>query len=244
MDKARWWGLLMLIAAATALGEEILLKDGTKVVGRMASIKDNKIQVQTPYGKMQVSRGDIQSITFPENQTSASSSEGRSVTPVDEALDGNNYVNRTEKFALTVPIEWKVQPELRKTGAIAGLSSPSEMQFVIVAEEEVSASLEGYKGLVDLQLRADLANYEAVSDSAVTIDARPAALLNYRGLAGQAKNFPVHYLTGIVGYEGRFVRITAWCAEPLFKESQRVLENIIFSYHELPEPTVSSTKSP
>ncbi len=61
--------LLFLTAALPALAEEIVLKDGTKLVGHMTGITSDKIEVETSYGKVQLNRGDILTINFPENNS-------------------------------------------------------------------------------------------------------------------------------------------------------------------------------
>ena len=53
--------LLFLTATIPALAEEIVLKDGTKIVGRMTGITSDKIEVETSYGKVQLNRGEDRS---------------------------------------------------------------------------------------------------------------------------------------------------------------------------------------
>src|SRR5258705_13897383 len=61
--------LLFLTAALHALAEEIVLKDGTKLVGHMTGVTSDKIEVETSYGKVQLNRGDTPTINFPENNS-------------------------------------------------------------------------------------------------------------------------------------------------------------------------------
>lgn len=236
MRKATWLAVLLALVSAAA-AEEILLKDGTKVVGRMVAIKGDKIEVETRFGKMMVRRDEVQSITFPENnQRPAPAPEPKASVPqVEEELDGTHYVNRTGRFTLTVPIEWKINPDLRSGDIVAGLTSRNGIHFVAVAQETVSATLDGYKGVVDLQLRTNLLNFAKVSESATTIDGQPAVLLSYKGTTEEAGKLPIHFLTAIIAYDDLFVRITAWCIEPLFGESQRTFEAILNSYRRLPD---------
>jgi len=63
-----------LLAAVPAAAEEISLKDGAKIVGRMTAISADKIEVETSYGKVQLKRNDILTISFPENGSTATSS--------------------------------------------------------------------------------------------------------------------------------------------------------------------------
>src|SRR5262245_6405326 len=118
----------LFVVLAPALAEEIVLRDGTKIVGRMVAIKGDKIELQTQYGKMQIQRSDVLTINFPENDGTPASSHSSTAPskskPVDESLSGTQYINRTGQFTLTVPIEWKTNPGLRaSTDTLAALSS-------------------------------------------------------------------------------------------------------------------------
>ena len=59
-------GLFLVVAAVCA--EEIQLKDGTKITGRILGVNGDVFQVKTSYGEINVPRSDIISINFPENQ--------------------------------------------------------------------------------------------------------------------------------------------------------------------------------
>ena len=81
----------LLAALLPASAEEFVLKDGTKIQGRMVAIKGDKIEVQTAYGKMQIRRSDILTTNFPENGGTAfsqSSADPGNARPVDESLTG------------------------------------------------------------------------------------------------------------------------------------------------------------
>src|SRR5258708_8725695 len=61
---------LLLAMSLPSAAEEILLKDGTKIVVHMSGLQADKIEVQTAYGKIQIKRGDIIALNFPENDAS------------------------------------------------------------------------------------------------------------------------------------------------------------------------------
>lgn len=247
---------LLFVALMPASAEEIVLKDGTKVIGRMIGIKNDKIEVQTPYGKMQIQRSDILAINFPENDgTAVSSTSAGKTRSVDESLTGTQYINHTGNFTLTVPIEWKMNPELRASAdALAALSSRDDMRFVIVEHEPFTGSLESYKGLVEVQSRRNLSEYEKLAEANVTIDGHPAVLLTFRGTNAQAHNLPLEFLVVIASFGGEYLHGVAWCIEPLFNESQRTLESILLSYKrisdfakgasEIASPTSASRRAP
>jgi len=83
--------LLFLTAALPALAEEIVLKDGTKLVGHMTGITSDKIEVETSYGKVQLNRGDILTINFPENgsgKAPEAAAAKQELPKIDETLIG------------------------------------------------------------------------------------------------------------------------------------------------------------
>lgn len=231
-------GLLAISSAAVA--EEISLKDGTKIVGHMTSVAPDKIEVETSYGKMQIKRSDVLTISFPENGASAnaaqpSSSQGATLNAVapklDESLNGLVYVNRTAKFTLTMPPDWVIAPELRHGPEIlAGLASRDKLRFLLVAQEEYPGSLESYKELTMLGARRNLASFEELSESPATIDGKPALLIFYRGNLAKASNLPVEFVSAIVVSGKTYTKVTAWCVEPLFHDMQPAFEKVLNSY--------------
>lgn len=240
---------LLIIAAGTVAAEEISLKDGTKIVGHMTSVSAERIEVETAYGKMQVKRGDILTISFPENgaapsnESSASATPARNVAPViDDSLQGTQYLNRSGKFALTLPPDWKINASLaRGPQVVAALSSRDEMRFLIVSREQYNGSLESFKGLGEIQARRTLANYEELSASPITIDGKASLLLSYRGTLPKADNLPVQFLVAVIPSGTTYTRIAVWCVEPLFHEMQPTFERILSSYHSA-EPATRSAQ--
>jgi hypothetical protein len=239
--------LLLLIAVAlSASAEEIILKDGTKIVGRMTTISGDKIEVETAYGKMSVKRGDIITISFPENGkegVAASAHPSQEDKPkIEESLDAGEYTNKTGEFSLTVPSDWKINSTLYgASGAIAGLSTGDNMRFLLVVREEYPGSIESYKGLIEIQARSNLGDYEKLSESPMTIDNKSAILMSYRGTLAKVNNLPVQFMSGIIPVGKAYFRVTTWCVEPLFNESQGTFEKIISSYHNTTASAVQQT---
>jgi hypothetical protein len=245
MRRILFTSSLLVVAAALPLAaEEISLKDGTKIVGHMTSLSADKVEVETSYGKMQVKRSDILTINFPENGANTSAVSGNSsgtATPttasakpptIDDSLQGTQYLNRTGKFSLTLPPDWKINSNLvRSPQTVSGLSSRDEMRFVLVSREEYTGSLESYKGLGDIQARRSLSNYEELSSSPITIDGKAGVLISYRGTMPKAENLPVQFMVAIFPSGTTYTRIAAWCVEPLFHEMQPTFERILTSYH-------------
>src|SRR5258707_10142683 len=121
---------LFLVAFYPQTAEEIVLKDGTKIVGHMTGVTNDKIEIDSAYGKMVFKRTDIIAINFPENGASpAPDAAVKKDAPapnvnVEESLRGTQYVNKTGKFALILPSGWKIDPKLGHSQAmLAWLSS-------------------------------------------------------------------------------------------------------------------------
>jgi hypothetical protein len=238
---------LMIGVALPTCAEEIALKDGTKIVGHMTEVKSDKIEVETAYGKMQVKRSDILTISFPENgavttanapaatndaPTAASVSSAPGAPAIEQTLTGTQYINKTGRFSLTLPPDWKINTNLSKSpSTIAGLSSRDGLRYVLVSREEYTGSLESYKGLGELQVRKALNNYEQLSESAIAIDGKSGVLVSYRGTLPKADNLPVQFIVAIIPAGTTYTRIAAWCVEPLFHETQPMFERILNSYH-------------
>jgi len=227
--------LLLLSSALSAAAEEFALKDGTKIVGHMIAIKGDRIEVETPYGKMLLKRSDIRAIGFPDNETGdtpAAAATKKDAQKIDESLDGTQYANKTGKFSLTLPLDWKINQDLRvSSDMLAGLSSRDNMRYLVVVQEEYAGSQESYGGLVEIQAKRNLERYEKLTQSPTTIDGKSALLLSYRGTSPKANNLPIQFLVAIIPSGNGYSRITTWCVEPLFNETQAMFEKIIGSYH-------------
>jgi hypothetical protein len=240
---------LFLATSLPAAAEEILLKDGTKIIGHMSALQADKIEVETAYGKMQIKRGDIIAINFPENGVVAAPASPAAAKDValniDESLRGTQYVNRTGKFTLTVPPDWKIDAKQPRSAPIVTiLSSHDDMRFLTVTQEEYSGSLESYKGMLELKYRKIFGGYEELSTSPAKIDGKPALLLSFRGISTKADNLPVQFLVAIIPSGTTYTRVVTWCAEPLFHETQPVFERILNSYHSNGVPVLAQLAKP
>jgi hypothetical protein len=229
---------LLVAAVLPAAAEEISMKDGTKIIGHMTALSADRIEVETAYGKMQLKRSDILTISFPENgsgsgNATAATAPAKTDRPaIDDSLQGTQYLNRTAKFALTLPPDWKINPNLSHASATVGaLSSRDDIRFLVVSREEYTGSLESYKGLAEINARRGLGNYEELSESPITVDGKQGLLLSYRGTLPKADNLPVQFLIAIIPSGTTYTRIAAWCVEPLFHEMQPAFERIVSSYH-------------
>ena len=230
--------ILSAVFVLIASAEEISLRDGTKIVGHMTTISADKIEVETSYGKIQLKRSDIVTISFPENAPSTATPNGATPTiaradgpKVDESLNGLQYLNRTGKFALTLPPDWVIASDLhRGPDTYAALSSRDKLRYVLVVQEEYPGSVESYKELALLNARRGLGNFEELAQSPVTIDGKSALLVFYRGTLQKSSNLPVEFVSAIIPSGKTFTKVTAWCVEPLFHDMQPAFEKLLNSY--------------
>lgn len=240
---------LLITPSLPALAEEISMKDGTKIVGHMTAISADRIEVETAYGKMQLKRSDIVTISFPENNPNAAPAAG-AVPPkmeapkVEESLQGTRYVNKTGRFALTLPDDWMINLDIKRSpDTLTVLSSHDKLRFLMVIQEEYPGSVESYKELTQLNARKNLTNYEQLAESNVTIDGKPAVLVFYRGVLAKTNNLPVEFVSAIIASGSTYTKVTGWCVEPLFRDMQPVFEKMVTSYRTAGQTTASAGSS-
>ena len=59
--------------------------------------------------------------------------------------------------------------------------------------------------------------------------------------ASEVCQLPFQFVSMVMVIDGEALHAMGWCAEPLFNESQRTLENILLSYKRVPGPKASSS---
>jgi hypothetical protein len=225
---------LSLTVSLPVFAEEISLKDGTKIVGHMTAVSSDKVEVETTFGKMQLKRSDIVTISFPENSANATpeSTPVKADAPraVDESILGGRYLNKTGKFSLTLPQEWVINPDIRRAPeTLAVLSSRDKMRFLLVMQEEYPGSMDSYKEITMLSARTNFSTFEETEESKVTIDGKSALLVFYRGTPKKG-GLPLAFVSAIMPSGNTYTKATAWCVEPLFHDVQPTFEKILLSY--------------
>ncbi|HUA15265.1 MAG TPA: hypothetical protein VMG31_08195 [Verrucomicrobiae bacterium] len=235
MRNFTWLLILLAVCASTRLwAEELQLKDGTKITGKLVAIDGDTFQVQTAYGDIKVPRSQVVTITFPENQPRNAEGDDAPAA-VDESLDGVSYVNRTANFQATVPAGWKLAPEMRKNKEIiAALESPDETLFFLVTPESFAGTLTTYKVLAQTQFKAKFADYQEFSESDATVDGRPGLRFVFQGRPDKVTMMKC--LVYIVPYEGRMVRLSFLTLEPLFGDAVPTFEKVAASYRSSAAP--------
>jgi hypothetical protein len=215
--------------------ENIKLKDGSSVSGKIISVSDDSFQIKTAYGNIQVPRSEIVSITFPENQPKAEGNSGPDANTVDESLVGPAYTNRTANFQVAVPKGWTISEALRKQSKdiVAALTSEDQTLFFLVTPEKFSGNFTTYRVLAENQYQTKFKDYEKISENEIQLDGKASFRMIWRGKNTAANDAKLKSVVYFVPYDGRMVRLTFITLEPLFEESLPIFEKIALSYHSL-----------
>ena len=231
MKTLVWLLMFATLAVPTQFqAEEIQLKDGSKITGKVVGLNNDKFQVKTSYGEISVPRPEIISITFPENAPKKPEAAVEPLPTVDESLLGNMYSNRTAGFQVTVPSGWKIAPELRKKDVVAALDSPDGTLFFMVTPETFSGTLATYKVLAETQYQKNFTDYVNDGEKEAQLDGHKGIRMVWHGTAN-ANQTKVKFVVYIVPYDGRMVRLSFFTLPPLFDDAVPVFEKIAQSYH-------------
>ena len=235
--------LFVALLASSLSAEELQLKDGTKISGKLIGISGDSLQVKTAYGDISVPRSQVLTISFPENQPKrdgdGSPASSISKPPVRESLDGTAYTNHTADFKINVPKGWALAPELtaKSSDIIAALKSPDQVYFLLVTPEKFVGTFATYKVLVETQLQTKFKDYEKVSESPVQIDGKSGTRLIWRGKNTAANDAPMKSAVYIIPFENRVVRLSFLTLDGLFDDGLPVFEKIASSYQSIPPST-------
>jgi hypothetical protein len=231
VKKFKWLLIVgALLVAAALLAEEIQLKDGSKITGKIVGVSGETFQVKTNYGDINVPRSEVVSITFPENAPKTAASNADTPPPVDEDLKGNIYTNHTAGFQVGVPSGWKISPDLRASkDVVAALDSADDTLFFMVTPEKFSGTLATYKVLTENQYQKNFAGYVNDGESEAELDGRKGIRIICHGTA-KSNNADLKFLVYILPYEGRMVRLSFFTLPPLFNDGLPAFEKIAASY--------------
>lgn len=224
--------------------EEIQLKDGSKITGKLTAIDGSTFHVTTAYGEIRVPRTEIVTIQFPENSPKKEGSSDGAPSEVDESLDGTLYSNRTAHFQVTVPAGWTIAPELRKKKEIiAALKSADQALFFMVTPEAYAGSLTTYRVLAETQYQGNFKEYRKISESEAKLDGRAGLRLVWQGKPVES-NTTLEFIVYIIPYENRMVRLSLFTLEPLFDDAVPIFEKIAASYHSTSDKPVAKLAAP
>jgi hypothetical protein len=202
-----------IVFCQTTRAEEIQLKDGTKITGKLVGVNGDTLQIKTAYGEIQVPRADVISINFPENHTkqAVAGTPAGLPRPVDETLSNGKYVNRSGGFTVQVPPDWKLAPQVlaQTPSLIAALQSADATQLFLVTPEKFAGNLNTYRVLVETRMVATATKKD--------------------------NGTPFKFLVYLIPYDGRVVRVTFFTLAPLYDDASPTFDKIAASYRSLPQ---------
>lgn len=236
--------LFFFSISSLLLAEEIELKDGSKVTGKLTSIDGNVFHVKTAYGEIQVPRSDVVAIRFPENGANSAKSSGDTptVAPVDEKLDGTTYSNRTAHFQASLPMGWTIAPELRSTkDIVAALKSEDQALFFLVTTEKYAGGLKTYEILVENQVQSKFQEFEKVSETTAKLDDRIGTRIVFKAKNGTTA---FTFLVYILPYNDSMIRLSFFTLPPLFDDAVPIFEKIAHSYHSTSDKPIAQLVIP
>ncbi len=216
--------VVLALTAVPAAGEEFVLKDGTRIVGKIVAYQEDSFRVETSFGFAVIYKDRVERIVFTEGgkqapagtaptappaTASAAKSEAsaasRPLAPprrpdtIIEHVSGTEYVNETYRFQLFKPPTWRSYPELVKPQAplVAALGTPDETTLLLVGSEFYQGSLPEYARMAESTLRQLYAEYQPLEESRTEVARLPALT---RRFTGQAEG---RYWTGMAIYFAR-----------------------------------------
>jgi hypothetical protein len=219
---------LLLVAFARPQAEEIQLKDGSKIAGKVIGVNGETFLVKTNYGEINVPRSDIISITFPEN-TPKTASDDATPPPMDEELNGDIYTNRTAGFKISVPKGWKIAGNIRTKDVAAALDSSDETLLFMMTPEKFSGTLTTYKVLAEAQFQKNFSGYVKDSETDAELDGHKGVRIVWHGTSN-ANQAQLKFLVYILPYDARMVRLSFGTLSPLFDDAIPTFEKIAASY--------------
>jgi hypothetical protein len=234
--------LAILFSLSLLQAEEIQLRDGSKVAGRMVSVNDNVFEVKTAYGVINVPRSEIVAIRFPENGADKKHPEspGADVPVVEESLNRATYVDRTAHFQVELPKGWILAPELRKSpDIVAALTSADKTLFFMVTPEAFAGSLSTYRVLTQTQFQTKFRDYQMLSESEARLDGRTGIGLVFQGKSPD-NGIEIKFLVCILPDDKPMVRLSFSTLPPLSDDAVPVFEGIAASYHLTSEKSIAA----
>lgn len=242
--------------------EELSLKDGTTIVGKVIAIHGDTFTIQTSFSKMEIPRAQILSIRFSENQA-----EGQTTAPVttaalksvNQSISGTTYANATGHFTLDVPGGWQSNDELaRKTsGAIGALTGTDHHEMILIQTLPDKGSAKEEVQILDSSFQNTFQGFEKLDESPIQVDGVEGDTLSFRALiavgnvraqagtdepADTTVKTPIRYFVVILPEPGQMLMLMCAAPEALYPQFEPAFKNIINSFHST--ATKDGTASP
>lgn len=242
----------LAFTAAPAAAEEFILKDGTRIVGKIVGYDKNAFRVETSFGVAIIYKDKIARIVFQEAAASggapaaAEAAKKPAAPPAEEArpakppvapeiVTGTEYVNNIYRFRLFKPPTWRSYPELVKpqTPLVAALGTSDESTLLLIGRENYSGNLAEYAKLAERSLREFYEDYRRQSERTTSVAGMPAIERNFTGSAEG------HFWTGVAVYlangQEHFTLIGLTTTSDTTSFEQAVLRKVFNSMEFLPE---------
>jgi len=235
----------------TTKAEEVSLKDGTKIVGRVIRVDGDAFTVQTSFSTLEIPRTQILSIVFYENSLEAQSALRATLTVprnIDQSLSGGIYTNGMAHFTLNVPDGWKLNNALaRRVSAAVGAmtaSDPHEMILMETVSDTNNAKEE--MQIIASTLKTSFEGYEELGESPVEIDGIDAYSLSFRAVipvgrvrvqagtdepADTTVKAPIKYFVVVLPEQSQTVILMCAAPEAIYDQFEPTFRRIVSSFH-------------
>ncbi|MHB8755331.1 MAG: energy transducer TonB [Candidatus Acidiferrales bacterium] len=244
-------------AAAPAEGEQVSLKDGTKIVGNVIAVDGDTFTVQTLFSKMQIPRAQILSITFPENGQITPPVTTIVPRAIDQSISGGVYTNGTGHFTLTVPDGWQPSDALARkvSGAIGAVMAPDHHDMVIIQTLPAGGTAKEEVQILESTFQTSFEGFEKLSESSAQIDGVEADMISFRAIiaignvrtqggtdepADTTIKAPIKYLVVVLPEPSETLMLMCVAPDALYAQFEPTFRQIVASFHSTapkPEPT-------
>ncbi len=156
---------VLVLVAAPARAEEFILKDGSRIVGKIVGYEKDAFRVETSFGIAIIYKDKIERIVMTPGSSSPAAGAPkaepapRPASPVEDRLSrvepsgppvevvtGTGYTNETYGFRIFKPPTWRSYPQLirPRTPLVAALGTPDESTLLLIGRESCNGTLDDY----------------------------------------------------------------------------------------------------
>lgn len=237
--------------STTTKAEEVSLKDGTKIIGKVIAIDGDTFTIQTSFSKMDIPRGQIVSIVFAENSPNVKSTLPGTVTvprTIDQSISGTVYTNGAGHFTLNVPDGWKLNDALARKipGAIGGLTAADPHELILAIPLPKGGSAKEEVQILDSSFKHTFEGYEKLSESPVQIDGIEADSSSFRAIiavgnvrsqqgtdepADTTVKAPVRYFVVVLPEQSQTILLMCAAPEAIYDQFEPTFQKIVSSFH-------------
>lgn len=238
-------------AQQTPLTEQILLKDGTKLTGRLVGIDGDTFHIQTSFSKIDVSRSQVVSIVFAANSGAPPATTSTAQKEVHQSISGGTYTNEAGHFTLTIPTGWKTDDELarRTSMAIGSLSAPDPHERILIQTTPPGAPAKETAEIVAASFKTTFEGYHETAEAPLHIDNRDAYTLTFSAIipvgnvrtqagtdepANTTVKIVAKYLLAFVPLEDQTVVIMCVAPDTIYDQADPIFRQIVSSFHAQP----------